>query len=71
MLAIGPIQLRLGAGAWGGAQQGASRMDIGPSASVGLAGGHTSARIAVDWRFRVAGDAAPSSGPALTVAAGF
>jgi hypothetical protein len=28
-------------------------------------------RVGVDWRFRVAGRAAPGSGPALTVAAGF
>ena len=28
-------------------------------------------RAAVDWRFRVAGDADPGSGPALTLSAGF
>jgi hypothetical protein len=29
------------------------------------------ARVSLDWRFRVAGAAAPGSGPALTVATGF
>jgi len=69
--ALGPASLRMGAGAWGGAQQGVSRLDVGPSVSVAVTGGHTAARVVVDWRFRVAGDAAPPSGPAVTLAAGF
>lgn len=68
---IGGIDLRAGAGAWGGAQEGASRVDVGPSATLGLPVGRGSARMAVDWRFRVAGNAAPASGPALTLSAGF
>jgi hypothetical protein len=28
-------------------------------------------RLAIDWRFRVAGEAKPGPGPALTLAAGF
>ena len=28
-------------------------------------------RLTADWRFRVAGNAAPASGPALTLSAGF
>jgi len=70
-LAFGPARLRLGAGVWGGAQEGAARLDLGPSASLAVASGPVAARLAVDWRFRVAGDAAPPSGPALTLAAGF
>lgn len=69
---MGPAELRAGAGAWGGAQNGASRIDIGPTATLGLTGtGSAAARLGVDWRFRVAGAAAPSSGPALTLSAGF
>jgi hypothetical protein len=34
-------------------------------------GDRAGARLGVDWRFRVAGDAAPSSGPAVTLSAGF
>ena len=68
---IGPTEIRAGGGAWGGAQQGAGRLDIGPTASVKVSGGQLGARLGVDWRFRVAGDAAPRSGPAMTLAAGF
>jgi hypothetical protein len=68
---VGPSELRAGAGAWGGAQVGASRLDIGPTATLGVFGGHMGARLGVDWRFRVVGNAAPTSGPALTLSAGF
>lgn len=67
---IGHLEVRAGAGAWGGAQKGAARLDVGPTASVALVQS-PSARLAVDWRFRIAGDAAPASGPALTLSAGF
>ncbi|NVD45421.1 hypothetical protein [Qipengyuania atrilutea] len=65
------VALRIGAGAWGGAQEGASRADIGPSASVTVSRGQLSARLSAEYRFKVAGDAEPSSGPALTITAGF
>lgn len=69
---IGKAELRAGAGAWGGAQEGASRLDIGPAAVVGVpVNDMASARLAVDWRFRVTGNAVPQSGPALTLSAGF
>lgn len=64
--------LRIGAGIWSGGQEGAVRFDVGPRASVRLdLGDATPARIALDWRFRVAGSARPGSGPALTVASSF
>ncbi len=65
------FDLRAGAGAWGGAQEGAARLDVGPSASIRFRLGEGSGRLAADYRFRVAGDAQPSSGPALTLSAGF
>lgn len=69
---IGDANLRAGAGAWAGAQKGAARVDIGPTATVGVPiGGGGSARLALDWRMRVAGNAEPGSGPALTLSAGF
>lgn len=69
---IGRGELRAGAGAWGGAQEGASRLDIGPAAILGVPVNDTaSARLAFDWRFRVTGNAVPQSGPALTLSAGF
>ena len=65
----GPLEL--GAGAWGGAQPGASRLDIGPHATVRLPVGGITIRASAEYRFRVAGDAAPASGPALTIATDF
>jgi hypothetical protein len=67
----GGLELRAGAGAWGGAQRGAARLDVGPTATLGIAQGAAAARIGLDWRFRLAGAASPASGPALTVSAGF
>ncbi|MCJ2177268.1 hypothetical protein [Novosphingobium album (ex Hu et al. 2023)] len=64
--------LRIGGGVWGGVQKGASRLDLGPSAVVTMPlNARVFSRIAVDWRFRAAGDAAPGSGPAVTLSAGF
>jgi hypothetical protein len=64
-------QFRLGGGAWAGGQRGATRLDVGPRASVRVDLGGTALRIAADWRFRVAGQASPGSGPALTLSTGF
>ncbi len=69
---LGKAEMRAGGGAWGGAQTGASRLDIGPTASLSFRLEDTvGARLSADWRFRVGGHAAPSSGPALTLSAGF
>jgi len=64
-------RFRLGAGMWGGAQRGVSRIDVGPSAQLKFRLGGVNARASADYRFRVAGNARPSSGPALTLSAGF
>lgn len=55
----------------GGAQPGASRLDIGPEARVRLPLADRAARLSVEWRQRVAGRAAPGSGLAITLAADF
>lgn len=68
---LGGMNLTAGAGAWGGAQNGAARLDFGPTAALGLRLGPAGTRLSADWRFRVAGDAIPASGPALTLSAGF
>lgn len=72
---VGGSALAAGAGVWGGAQKGAARLDIGPTAAVSFRLGPRSSgargRVAADYRFRVAGDAEPRSGPALTLSAGF
>lgn len=67
--AVGPIDV--GAGTWGGAQPGASRVDAGPHVSARIPLPHINLRAAAEWRFRIAGDAAPDSGPAFTLATDF
>ena len=66
---IGPVEI--GAGAWGAAQPGASRLDAGPQVSWRLPVRGANLRLSADWRFRIAGDAQPESGPALTLGADF
>ncbi|HKR24119.1 MAG TPA: hypothetical protein VJS15_02580 [Allosphingosinicella sp.] len=66
---LGPVEI--GGGAWGAAQPGAWRVDAGPSISYRLPVRGAALRLQADWRFRLAGDAAPGSGPALTLAADF
>lgn len=61
----------LGAGAWGGAQRGAARLDFGPSLSVKLELGGAPARIEADYRWRVAGNAEPGNGGVVTLSTGF
>lgn len=63
--------VRAGAGAWAGVQRGAARIDAGPTAQLDLSLGHVPARIAVDYRVRLAGDAQPGSGLAVTLSTGF
>lgn len=65
------FRLTAGGGAWGGAQDDAQRLDLGPSAGVSFRVGQARGRVSADYRFRVAGDAEPASGPALTLTAGF
>lgn len=63
--------LAVGAGVWGGAQEGVARLDAGPTASVDLRIGQGRAKLAADYRLRVAGEADPSSGAALTLSTSF
>ncbi len=71
VVARGDFQLSVGGGAWGGAQQGAARADIGPSVALSLDTPRTIVRLEADYRVRVAGSAQPGSGPALTLSASF
>jgi hypothetical protein len=64
-------KLALGAAAWGGAQPGVSRMDIGPQLQLRGTEKDMRYRLSVDWRERVAGSARPGSGVAITLVAGF
>ena len=72
LVRLGPdTQVRAGGGVWGGAQKHAARLDVGPSATLSFRLGETQSRLALDYRVRVAGRAEPTSGPALTISAGF
>jgi hypothetical protein len=68
---VGGMQIAVGAGSWGGIQPGVRRLDIGPQivARVPVAGARL--RIGLDWRQRVAGNARPGSGPALSIGTDF
>ncbi|MCW3846534.1 hypothetical protein OF829_04735 [Sphingomonas sp. LB-2] len=68
---IGGTRLALGAGAWGAAQRDAARLDLGPSATLTVPVRGQRFRLALDWRQRVAGDARPGSGVALTLGSDF
>lgn len=66
-----PLRLSAGAGVWGGAQEGAARLDVGPTLRVEWNMGRIPARLAIDWRLRAAGDAAPQDGLAATLSTSF
>jgi hypothetical protein len=66
-LTPGRIRIDLGVGAWGGAQPGVARLDIGPSLAVSVPVAGKAIRLTLDWRERVAGAANPGSGPALSI----
>lgn len=65
------LRLSLGAAAWGGAQKDAQRIDVGPTLRLDLRVGAVPARLSVDWRERVGGDAGPDSGVAATLSTQF
>lgn len=58
----------VGFGVWGAAQKGIYRVDVGPRVSVKV---RNNVRVHFDWRQRLAGNAQPGSGPAVTLGADF
>jgi hypothetical protein len=68
---IGRMRIDLGGGGWGGAQRGAARLDIGPTLAVAIPVSDRTMRLTLDWRHRIAGRAAPGSGPALSIGSDF
>lgn len=63
--------LSLGAGVSGSAQPGAERLDVGPELRLRLPLGTGAMRLSTEWRERIAGDARPARGPAVTLIAVF
>ncbi len=68
---LGSVTVDAGGGAWGGAQRGVARLDLGPSIGLRVPVAGRPVRIALDWRQRIAGNARPGSGPALTIGTDF
>lgn len=60
--------VKAGVGLWAAAQPGVERLDAGPTLSVRIT---PTTAVQADWRFRLAGDATPASGPSVTLATDF
>ncbi len=63
--------LSLAAGSWASIQPGIARLDVGPQLVARIAPSGYALRVTAEWRQRVAGDAAPGSGPVVTLGADF
>jgi hypothetical protein len=61
-------QFSAGVGVWGGAQPGVYRVDAGPRVTMRV---RPNLRVHFDWRQRLAGNAVPGSGPAVTLSGDF
>ena len=61
-------QFSAGLGVWGAAQPGLARIDAGPRVTMRV---RSNLRVHADWRQQIAGNAAPGSGPAITLAGDF
>lgn len=61
-------QFSAGFGIWGGAQPGLYRVDAGPRLTMRV---RKNVKLHLDWRQKLAGNARPGSGPALTLAGDF
>jgi hypothetical protein len=68
---IAGTPVRLGGGAWGGAQRGAAALDVGPAVVAEIPLARRRVAIELGYRWRVAGTAEPRSGVALVVSTGF
>lgn len=67
----GGINVEGGAMVAGGAQPGLTRIDAGPELSLTAPDQLAGTRLSLQWRFRVAGNARPASGPAIVLGADF
>lgn len=66
-----PQAITAGVSISGGAQPEVARLDLGPQVQARLNAGGQSFRLSAEWRQRIAGNARPGSGPAITLAADF
>lgn len=67
-----PIRgVEVGASVAGGVQPGVARLDLGPQVTLRVPVAGERLRLTAEWRIRIAGEARPGSGPALTLASDF
>lgn len=71
LMGAGAGQISLGGAVWAGGQEGANRLDMGPRVNIDVPFGDSNIRASVDWRQRVAGNAEPDSGLAVSLSTGF
>ncbi len=65
------LDISAGGGVWAGGQRGVNRVDAGPAVNVDFVLADTNWRLSTDYRFRLAGDASPGSGLAVTLSASY
>ena len=68
---VAQAQVDVGAGVWGAGQRGVRRLDVGPTIGAILPIAGVAFKITADWRERIVGNAAPGSGPALSIGTNF
>lgn len=68
---VSKAPVRVGASVSGGAQPSVKRLDIGPEVQLRLPLPRATARLSIEWRERIAGLAAPTSGLAVTLGGDF
>lgn len=71
VVARGATRLTMGGGAWGAAQPGVARLDAGPELGLATHIGRVGLRVLASYRVRVAGHAAPPTGPAFSFGTSF
>ena len=65
------LRVEAGVAGWGAAQTSVARLDIGPEAALHAHIGGANIKLAASYRFEIMGNAAPSSGPALSLGTDF
>jgi hypothetical protein len=68
---INAMEVGIGAGSWGAVQPGLSRLDAGPRVELKLPVAGRPARVGLEYRHRLLGNANPGSGAAITVGSDF
>lgn len=67
----GELSVSAGGALWGAAQPGAARLDAGPVLALSVPIAKQRVRLSLEWRARIGGQAAPGSGPALSLGGDF